>query len=303
MSRSDVFLLLIAAVFGTLTSMPASAQERVDTGRSLRSDAFVKVWNGGGSVRVIGWDRDSVAVTGTVPPRSGRFFLVGNEEAMKLGLEAPPGKGSADLVVRVPMTATVWVRTASANVEVRGMARAVDVHTVSGAIDIQGRTNRVFAESMGGDIRLRVTSETARGSTGTGLLDFRGSVEDLTLSTVEGELTVETLGLRRGRFSTVSGGVRYKGGVEKAGSLAFETHGGDVELWLNSSLDADFELSTIKGQVSAGFGERWSTRTLGGMRTHTFQTGAGSSDVGVRTFSGSITVRQLRRSAGAGRRS
>lgn len=279
----------------------AQAQESIDVRHRVDPDASIKVWNEGGSVRVVGWAHDSLVVTGEVSRGGGRFFIGRQGRGVaKLGLEAPSGSGQADLVVRVPATATVWVRTAGADVQIRGVAGSVDVHSVSGAIDVEGRLEHLYAESMGGDLRLAVTVLTARAKTGAGRIEFAGDAEDLTLSTVSGALSIEAPALRRGRFTTVDGDIQFRGGVPQAGSLAFEAHGGDVELRLDPEPDAAFELSTIEGRIVADIADRADEPGPNGSRTFTFETGTGESQVTVRTYSGSITVREAEQAAAPG---
>ncbi|NIP79321.1 MAG: hypothetical protein GWM90_08955, partial [Gemmatimonadetes bacterium] len=145
---------VIALVSLQVAPAPAAAQRPVDAGAAVHPEAYIKVWNGGGSVRVEGWSADSVGVEGRVRGGPDAFFLHSDERAVKLGLQGAPDAAYGELVVRVPATATVWIRTGSAGVTVRGLVGAVDVHSVSGAIDIAGRPSNAYAESMGGDVAL-----------------------------------------------------------------------------------------------------------------------------------------------------
>lgn len=283
-SSFSLLALLASVALGFPVVEPATAQEVVDTGRPIRGDASIKVWNGAGSVRVEAWDADSLAVTGT----GGRFFLHAEEGVAKLGTEGGLHESGGDLIVRVPRAATVWVRTGSADVVIRGLRGTVDVHSVSGAIDVSGRPGQLYAESMGGDLVLDVTGGIARAKTATGGIAFTGSARDLNLSTVSGDLQIDA-GLLRGRFDTVDGELRFTGTIRTGGSLSFETHSGDVRLRLPSDFAADFELSTFEGEIRAPFAPG-ATPAGTSRRTLRFTAGAGQAEVTVRSYSGSIVV-------------
>ncbi len=54
----------------TAVALPAIAQQKLDEKRPASKDGVVEVHNVAGSVRVTGWDRDEVAVAGTLISRS-----------------------------------------------------------------------------------------------------------------------------------------------------------------------------------------------------------------------------------------
>lgn len=278
---------LALAALGASVTGPLAAQQRVEAGRSVAADGYVRIWNGAGSLRVEGWDVDSLAVTGTAP--RGAFFLHGDGQAAKVGLEGNLDVLSGDLVVRVPRSATVWIRTTSASITVRGLTGSLDVYSVTGAMDVAGRPAHFFAESMAGDLTLAIQADVARARTGAGRIRFTGAVADLSLATVGGFLEVEAEGLRRGRFTTVEGNLTYTGDLSRGGFLEMETHSGDARLTLPPSLEADFELSTFKGQIRSSFGDL-PERTGTDDRRLSFSTGAGQSAVVVRSFSGDVVA-------------
>jgi hypothetical protein len=288
--------LAAALAAGIVTGAPAraqqpSAQETVAYGRPLSADASIKVWNGSGSVRVEGWDADSLAVTGTVDGAGGgRFFAMAGDDVAKVGVEGDQDEVGGRLVVRVPRGATVWIRTGSAEVVARELAGAVDIHTVAGRVDARGRPATFYAESMAGDLELHLKAGVARASTGTGDITFTGSVQDLALRTVSGTLDVTAPELLRGQFTTVDGDIGFRGAIRPAGALAFETHSGDVSVRLPASLSADLRLSTFEGGIEVGYAGAGAPRSEGGRRSLLFEAGAGEAEVTVRSWSGSIRV-------------
>ena len=57
----------------------------------------------------------------------------------------------------------------------------------------------------------------------------------------------------RGRFKTVSGDLRFGGGLDPNGVFEFASHGGNIELSLSETISADFLLSTHSGEIENDF--------------------------------------------------
>lgn len=291
LSASARVVVVLLALVSLCAPRAVAGQGAVDTRRAIASDAAIKVWNGGGSVRLEGWDRDSLVVTGVVGAAGGgRFFLRAEEDVAKLGIEGDQAEVEGRLVVRLPAGATVWIRTVSADISVRGLVGSVDIHTVAGAVDAAGQPETLYAESMAGNLTLEVDAGIVRANAGTGSIAFTGTADDLTLNAVSGTLDVTAPALRRARLTTVDGAVAFTGGVRPAGAVVVETHAGDVTLRLPADLAADFRLSTFGGEIDAGYPEAPTAAPEPGRRSVRFETGDGGAQVEARSYSGSITV-------------
>lgn len=277
-------------------AVPAAAQQPIDTGRPMAADAYIRIWSGGGTLHVQGWDADSIAVTGLVAP--GQFFLAGANDVVKLGLEGNLDVARGDLSVRVPRGATVWIRTVSADLTVRDVTGALDLYSVTGDIDVEGEPGSFNAESMGGNLTLRLQSPVSRARTGAGGIVFEGSADDLILTTVSGSIQAVTPAVRRARLTTVDGDIRFSGDVRSAGSLELESHSGDLLLGVPPGVSADFELSTFEGGIRSALGSARTANNRGRGRTLVrFGTGAFDADIVARSYSGSIEVRVADRAA------
>src|SRR3990172_7265654 len=98
---------------------PLPAQEKILRAFPLNPDGAVRIFNDAGAIRVIGWDKDSVVITGTLA-RGAQLFGGGGYEGVKFFVEGPkPGAsakmaGVSDLVVRLPARARGWLTAAPA---------------------------------------------------------------------------------------------------------------------------------------------------------------------------------------------
>jgi hypothetical protein len=135
---------MVAAL--ALATLPAAAQERVDERRPAAPDGTVAIETTGGSVRVEGWDRSEVAVTGSVGPGADHLSLRG--DGRKIRVEVEPSLhehvGHADLTVKVPARSQVRVESFQARVEVSDVTGGVRVETVNGGIVVSGAAGQVY---------------------------------------------------------------------------------------------------------------------------------------------------------------
>ncbi|HUF12948.1 MAG TPA: DUF4097 family beta strand repeat-containing protein [Longimicrobiales bacterium] len=270
-------VLITGALFASAT--PARAQHHVDRTAQLDRDGEFRIWNMIGSVRVTGWDVDSVRVVAYLDERAYRRFGFGADGAAgKIGIDSDGRTGRADLLVYVPRGATVWVKTLSAPVVITALAGSIDVYSVSGDVHIETAARSVYAESMGGDIRVVGSSPTVRLRSGSGALDFTGSTLDLSLASVGGAVTVRAAGLRRAVVETVGGDVRMDARLEGDASVEVLTHDGDVELALPAASSARAALRSVTGSVRNARGPG-------------AEPGRGAASIEVRTFSGGILLR------------
>ena len=293
-SRALPFLATLAAL--AASPVAAHAQSKVERGWPLDRDGAVRIHNFWGSVRIVGWDRDSVSVTGTVAAGQ-RFFGGGTTGAVKMAVEGQDETadgqepaGSA-LVVRIPASARVWVKTVGASIEVSGVRGGVDAASVSGDVRVTGSPRELLAHAMEGDLDLAVTSPFVRAKTAGGAITLRGASEDVAASTVSGRLLVESSGIRRAFLDAVSGDVRFAGGLDRDGALNVDTHSGTVELALPADISAEFALQTIAAPIENSLTTRRAvpSRQRGGEELF-FATEAGGAQVRVRTFKGRIRL-------------
>jgi hypothetical protein len=258
------------------------------------STGFIRIHAIDGSVRVTGWDRDSVVVAGVVhETRTDRFEVAGSYTGTKMGFFGEGGElKPARIEVTVPAGSQVWVKTAGADVFVDGLTGGVDLYSVSGRIEIAGQPREVFVESMGGDIALDAETRTVRAKSASGDITLRGSVADVIATTVSGTLTATGGGFERARLESVDGDIRYDGPIRRASWLDFINHSGAVELMLPRAAAADFSITMFEGGFEDGFGVRasWGGNKLKG-RQLTFTLGSGGAHVSVRNFKGQTILR------------
>jgi DUF4097 and DUF4098 domain-containing protein YvlB len=94
-------------------------------------------------------------------------------------------------------------------------------------------------------------------------------------------------------IETVSGSLRFEGGLNRRSTLEAETVSGSAELALPSDLGIDFQLSTFSGNIENDLGpaptkqSRWTPE-----KELSFSIGGGGAKVTVQTLSGGIRLRK-----------
>lgn len=272
-----------------------AAQQRVDRRIPIAPDASIRVLNLAGSIRVTGWDKDTLAVTGTLAPGAGKlFYFGGSGRGAKLGVDAAPGSeagGRSNLEVWVPAKAKLWIKSATADLDVSGVTGGLDLYSVSGVIRVAGSPAQVSAESMDGNVEVSGDFSWVRLKTASGSVTLRGSGEDVSATSVSGSIAVQEGRYVRARFETVTGDIRFEGDIARNASLSFESHSGAIDLRLPSTVSADFEISQFQGEIVNELtrDQARPVRERGGQEL-AFTTGQGGADVAIRNFKGSVLL-------------
>ena len=284
----------LLAVGALLLCAPGlDGQQQIDRRLALSPDPYIRVTVMSGSVRVIGWDRDSIAVTGSIEGEA-EFIFGGGADGAKLAVW-PEYDGTADpayLEIHVPSRSTVWIKTEDADIEVVEVA-SIDAYSVTGRIEVLGEVRQLYAESMGGDLEISASGPSIRAKSAGGSIAYRGMAVELDLSTVSGDISVIAPPVDRGRFESLNGAIWFEGGVGRGGSLDFHTHDGMIELRLAEAISADFEITSVEGKIrndfhSGGLDERTGRRG----RELSFVNGSGGARVTVQTFRGTVVLRR-----------
>lgn len=296
------------AAVGLLLALPATelrAQGTIDQTRTMSRDGTVEVENLAGFVRVRGWDRNEVRVTGTLGRNVEGVDVEGSSNRVLVRVRHPRrgswrGSGT-ELEIRMPAGAGLRVEAVSADIDVEGIGGRLDLESVSGDVDIRNADGRVRAESVSGTVRYSGSSDELTLAAVSGDVVVAGvDGADIRASSVSGDVEVEGGTFQDGTFETVSGSVTFRGALSRNGRFEFESHSGRVVLDLTGPVNATFELSTFSGDLRgsvgnlnvADFVERTSRWTPG--KEGTMRVGDGSASVEASSFSGTVEIRQRR---------
>jgi hypothetical protein len=283
-------MMIITAI--AVIASPANAQQKLERGQALDPTGAVRVYNVAGSVKVVGWNRDSIAVRGSLG-KGNALHMGGSRSGVKMFVEAADESNAApaNVEIFVPAGARVWVKTATANIYVSGMTGSLDLYVVSGNIGVKGNPADVNAEAIDGSITISGSPGWLRAKSASGNVTFDGSSSDVTCSTVSGRIDVDGTRFEKAKFESVTGSIRFAGGFERGGLVNFDTHSGSIEIGLPAGSPADFDIVSIAGPVTNKLTSTQPVRGRYGRGSELNTTsGSGGTRVVVRSFKGSVVL-------------
>ena len=287
----------LSLVLLALAAQVAVAQQRVDIHLRAIPAPSVRLGGAMSSVRVIGWDRDSIALTGALTqgsrmdggPFAGNSLVVG----MKFFVNAPDESAQLGnkLELRVPRNARVWIKAGSADIEASGVTGGLDLNIVGGSVRVSGRPRELIVESMDGSVDVNGYVSYGRLKTATGDITFQGTGEDMTVSTVSGTIRVGDGSVERARFESVTGPIIFAADLVRGGDTRFDTHSGAIELRLSKKAEAEIDASSVTGSIeNAWTGRRPAVGREGRGMELGVSSGMGGARVSVRSFKGNIKL-------------
>ena len=279
-----------------LTAAPLHAQKKVLRGYAATPTVSVRLFAAVGSVQVVGWDRDSVHVSGTVAndsrvelgtPRTTRV------EGLKMFIEAATEQGAREgsLTLHVPRGARVWLKTGSSRIDVSEVTGGLDLNVVGGSITVRGSPRELRAESMDGAVTVDGTPEWMRVKTATGDIAVRGG-QNIGVSTISGTIEAKGGQVDHATLETTTGAIRFALALARGATVNMETHSGPIDVHLSRKAEVEVDAASVTSEIENG----WSRmRPVAGRegRGMTLVSSGGISGgrLVVRSFKGRIALR------------
>ena len=296
--RRDLRFALLAAALLPALAAPLHAQRKVQAAHATTSDVSVRLFASVGTVQVIGWEKDSVVITGTVAKGSQVSLGSPNPVAtrgLKLFVESPTeeaGRGGT-LTMRVPRNARVWLKTGSADVTVSDVTGGLDVNIVGGSITVRGSPRELRAESMDGAVTVDGLPPWMRVKTATGNISLRGG-QDVGASTISGAIDARGGESERVKLESTTGDIRFALVLARGASVEMETHSGAIDAQLSRKTPIDVDAATVTGVIENAWSNgRPTTGSEGRGMTFASQSGGMGGRVVLRSFKGKITLRPM----------
>lgn len=276
------------------------AQQKVNIQRAATPTVSVRLNGALSSVRVVAWDRDSIALTGGIGAGSrldgGPMGGTGPVSGMKFYVEATDAAASIGnkLELRVPRNARVWIKALSADIDVSGVAGGLDLNIVGGSVKVSGKPRELIIEAMDGSVQFRGVADYARIKTATGNIDLQAHGDDYSVTTISGTISVSPQvdwAYQRARFESVTGAITFAGDIARGGDVRFDSHSGAIELRLAPQVNAEFDVVTITGAIENNLTAR---RPVAGREGRGMElgisSGTGGARVQVRSFKGNVKL-------------
>ena len=180
-----------------LISSTAIAQKKVERKLPLGMEGALRVVNMVGSVTVHGWNKDTVLVRGALGA-GDTFFMGGGYTGAKMFVESANDRDPkpSRLELWVPARVRLWIKTATANIDVSDVAGGLDLYVVSGTIDVSGHPLTV-TEAAHIDAEVKAHTIIVAGNV-NGRLNAEQRIVVQQTATVTGEVSAPALTLHEG---------------------------------------------------------------------------------------------------------
>jgi DUF4097 and DUF4098 domain-containing protein YvlB len=279
-------------------SSPLAAQKKIERKLPLGMEGALRVVNMVGTVVVHGWSKDTVLVRGILAP-GDNFFMGGGYTGAKMFVESLNDRDPKPtrLEIWVPARVRLWIKTATANIDVSDVAGGLDLYVVSGTIDVTGNPHELNAEAIDGDIHITGSPSWVRAKSATGAVTFQGASPDAGLSTVSGPIKVDggTGVFERTKLETVSGNISFAGRLDRSGAFDFDSHSGSIDIAIPDKTSATFSVVTIAGSITNNLSKTSPIPGRFGRGAElTSEMSGGGAKVSVRTFKGLVTLRRTK---------
>lgn len=293
---AGVMVSLMMLTANSAYAYPAGDGTTVNETRSATPTGTVSVNNVAGSIKVQGWNKNQVQVTGTL---TGGVTLDFNNSGDRVEIRAVYPENShnnaeANLTIQVPLASRLSVNTVSADIDADGLSGSAELESVSGDATLNSRDSNITVRSVSGEVAITGSASGAHifGHSISGDVKIGGVDGEVQAESISGTVRIFDSRLTYTRLNSTSGNVDFSATLTKSGNYTFNSTSGNLSLTFPKTPDARFDIYSFSGDIDNNFGPRAQhTSEYGpGMELH-FVSGAGDAQVKAHTLSGNIMLR------------
>ena len=309
-------IIKICAIALTAISLQTIAGEKVDKSLSVGGATNISVENLRGKVKILGWDKNEVSVSGEIDDKAERFVFEKDGAFIKIKVVMPHHmngswheKGS-NLVINVPRKLRLDFSGVSTDVTVEGLTKSTEIQSVSGNINVDSLSELIEISSVSGDITSKNLSGKINLSSVSGDIDDKQSqgriilkavsghlktrtqASEVFVNTVSGEIDMILNDIDELIISTVSGDVEGELSLNNSGRIRMSSVSGDIDLGFTNDAQASFSMRSNAGGdlINKITDDKAKHAKYGPSSTLYFETGNGKASVKASTVSGRLEV-------------
>jgi DUF4097 and DUF4098 domain-containing protein YvlB len=279
LNKRTATILAVAILALAVGGGSALAGDEINESGQASENGIVYIENLAGSIKVKGWNKDRVEVTGTLDEKAKRLdFEAGGKKTIIEVVYPRRVKNvheGSHLVVMVPHNSRLAIECVSADIDISGVLGSIHTETVSGDVDL---------EKVGEEVLVECVSGTVRAS---------GDESSVNVEVVSGDVVLDFDRFLDLAVEAVSGSIEITGDLDSRGSFELDVHSGSITLTVPADVSARFEASSFNGEINTDFGyeANRTSRYLPGQELE-FSVGGGDADVEINTFSGEIYIKK-----------
>ncbi|MEO8746186.1 MAG: DUF4097 family beta strand repeat-containing protein [Rhodanobacter sp.] len=281
-----------------LLATPASAGTPLDKSVPATANGRVQVSSVAGSVKVTAWNRDQIHIGGTLSRDAKQLAVETTASGVTIRVVLPHlsfgSHEGSHLVIQVPATSRLEVHTVSADIDSSGLSGPMRLETVSGDLTAVSTSANIYANTISGTVSVNGSAPDAK-------IDVHSISGGLQLQNIHGNLSAgSTSGdlrltgdntLQGAKVDSTSGDVQFAATLGQSGEYEFHSVSGAVALSLTKVSAANFDVSSLSGDIDINFGPKpQRTSEFGPGKSWHYRSGSGDADIRIRTLSGDIRV-------------
>lgn len=307
--------LMVAFASASLLFIPTTfAGEEVDETLDSAGVNRVTIENLSGEVRVIGWDKSTVAVKGELDDNAEKLTFEKVGKTINIKVELPKrskwSSSGSELVIHMPSDIRMNFDGVSSDVNLKNLFKNVAVKTVSGNIKASNLKDRVELSSVSGNITARDLFGKINLATVSGNIKDENSSGRIKLQVVSGEITsnsratevfvsnisgdsnLKLANVDEFKASTVSGDTTVSLFLKGNGEVKASTVSGEIKFDFQDDIAADFRLNASAGGdlINKVTNQKADHAKYGPSSKLYFQTGDANGSVRLSTVSGDVKV-------------
>jgi DUF4097 and DUF4098 domain-containing protein YvlB len=255
MSTCNRFIVMGSLV---VLATPALAAQSRSFSKTVDAapNGTVTVGNVAGSVRISGWDRAQVEVTGQLGAHVERVDVLreNNRTVIRVVLPRNASRDSeANLTVRVPKASDLETSTVSADVTVADVNGSQRLKSVSGTVQVRAMRGAIEVNTLSGDVELNGSTPPQRASlrisTVSGDVEVERGAGSVEVTTVSGNIGLALDPVTGARARSTSGDIELTGSLARNAALDAESISGDIEIRARSEGGFRYDLGSFSGKI------------------------------------------------------
>ena len=299
MNTSSKFLTLkknLIAMSLIAISGLASAGDKVNETIKASADGVVEIHNIRGDIKIIGWDKNEVKLTGELDDLTKELVFKSQGNVILINVIMPrrninKGDGS-DLTIYVPKTNRVDVNVVSTDLMIDNIQGGIDARTVSGEAVISNVQKKLHMETVSGDISVNKSSGKMKLNSVSGDIIGDFDSNDVRAESVSGDVNLTLSNFDNLNAGSVSGEIKVSGQLNDSGSLRLSTVNGDISLSFKDAVNARAKINAGPGgDISNKMSSDEVKDIFPNQQKLNMTLGNGSGKVKIGTINGSIYLK------------
>ena len=297
-----VSLVLAGCDIDDFESMSKETQE-FSHSYPLSNGGSIEVFTKNGSVEILGWEKDTVEITGTKYARNKSDLdkvsidISATDSSIIIKSIFPDNRANnkgVRYVIRAPHSARVTtVDSSNGHIRVEEVARVSKLDTSNASITVRRSEGPLVADTSNGSIKIYETKGDLRLDSSNGRIEAEDVVGAVTADTSNGAIRISVTEPTKGaplRFDTSNGSIEVTVKRYADNPIVLDSSNGSITLRIPENINADVNAQTSNGGIQTDF----PVTVSGKINKHSLQSRLGSGGPTITLNTTNSSIRLLR---------